>query len=101
MEWDKVSNTITCNGGDIHPSETRNLTVRECARIQGFPDQFWFKGAISRQYKQIGNAVPVQLGELLCKMIADIKEQDKTQELIKSCREHLLNAQKALDLLCK
>ena len=62
---------------------------------------FWFKGAISRQYKQIGNAVPVQLGELLCKMIADIKEQDKTQELIKSCREHLLNAQKALDLLCK
>lgn len=101
LEWDKVSNTITCNGGDIHPSETRNLTVRECARIQGFPDQFWFKGAISRQYKQIGNAVPVQLGELLCKMIADIKEQDKTQELIKSCREHLLNAQKALDLLCK
>ena len=44
--------------------------------------------------------VPVQLGELLCKMIADIKEQDKTQELIKSRREHLLNAQKALDLLC-
>ena len=101
MEWDKVSNTITCCGGDIHPSKTRNLTVRECARIQGFPDEFIFKGAISRQYKQIGNAVPVQLGVLLAKMIGDIKRVDRTEELIKSCREHILNAQKALDLLCQ
>ena len=96
LEWDKVSNTITCNGGDIHPSETRNLTVRECARIQGFPDEFFFKGAISRQYKQIGNAVPVQLGVLLAKMIEDIKQKENyalntVPQLIQLCKQRKIS----------
>lgn len=44
-----------------HPLETRPLTIRESARIQTFPDEWEFTGAKSQQYKQIGNAVPVNL----------------------------------------
>lgn len=44
-----------------HPLEVRPLNVREYARIQSFPDNWIFQGSISSQYKQIGNAVPVNL----------------------------------------
>lgn len=42
----------------IHPTENRNISVREAAIIQGFPRYFFFAGGISSQYKQVGNAVP-------------------------------------------
>jgi DNA (cytosine-5)-methyltransferase 1 len=42
----------------LHPSEDRNLTVRECARAQAFPDDFVFTGTTSEQAQQVGNAVP-------------------------------------------
>jgi DNA (cytosine-5)-methyltransferase 1 len=45
-----------------HPLEVRPLNIREYARIQSFPDDWIFSGSISSQYKQIGNAVPVNLG---------------------------------------
>ncbi len=45
----------------IHPLETRPLNIREYARIQTFSDDYEFMGSLSQQYKQIGNAVPVQL----------------------------------------
>lgn len=44
-----------------HPLESRPFNVRETARIQSFPDEWKFCGNISSQYKQIGNAVPVNL----------------------------------------
>lgn len=54
-----------------HPTETRPLTVRESARIQGFPDDWSFQGGIAAQYKQIGNAVPVTLAKALGQAILD------------------------------
>lgn len=44
-----------------HPTQTRPLQIREYARIQTFPDSWEFSGSVSSIYKQIGNAVPVEL----------------------------------------
>ncbi len=67
LSWDEPSLTLTCNPAQkqterCHPYETRPLNVREYARIQTFPDDWEFVGSVSSQYKQIGNAVPVNLG---------------------------------------
>ena len=66
--WDEPSLTLTCSPAQkqterCHPDETRPFTVREYARIQTFPDNWKFAGSISQQYKQIGNAVPCNLGK--------------------------------------
>lgn len=66
LSWDEPSLTLTCNPAQkqterCHPEETRPLTIREYARIQSFPDDWQFTGALTSQYKQIGNAVPVNL----------------------------------------
>jgi len=66
--WDEPSLTLTCSPAQkqterCHPEETRPFTVREYARIQTFPDDWKFSGSVSQQYKQIGNAVPCNLGE--------------------------------------
>jgi DNA (cytosine-5)-methyltransferase 1 len=47
-----------------HPTETRALSLRECARIQEFPDDWEFRGKTSERYAQVGNAVPVRLGQI-------------------------------------
>lgn len=67
LAWDEPSLTLTCSPAQkqterCHPTETRPLSVREYARIQTFPDDWVFQGSTSIQYKQIGNAVPVNLG---------------------------------------
>jgi DNA (cytosine-5)-methyltransferase 1 len=54
-----------------HPLETRPLTIRESARIQTFPDNWTFSGSIASQYKQIGNAVPVNLGYHIGKSVVN------------------------------
>lgn len=69
--WDKPSDTITATGPEIHPNKMRRMSVRECARIQTFPDDFEFFGSIGNMYKQIGNAVPVLLAQKLAKSIKD------------------------------
>ena len=69
--WEEPSDTITATGPEIHPNKKRRLSVRECAILQTFPDDFIFHGAIGSMYKQIGNAVAVdlayQIGNLIKK----------------------------------
>ncbi len=81
LSWHEPSLTLTCAPAQkqterCHPEETRPLTVREYARIQTFPDTWEFCGSQTSQYKQIGNAVPVNLasavGKSLVKLLNDI-----------------------------
>lgn len=66
ISWDEPCLTLTCSPSQkqterCHPDETRPFTVREAARIQSFPDDWVFCGGIGDQYKQVGNAVPVEM----------------------------------------
>jgi DNA (cytosine-5)-methyltransferase 1 len=61
-----------------HPTETRALTLREYARIQEFPDDWQFVGSPAQQYSQVGNAVPVRLGQVGGEVIA--RELDRLRE---------------------
>lgn len=68
ISWEEPCLTLTCSPAQkqterCHPDETRPFQVREYARIQTFPDDWVFEGSQSQQYKQIGNAVPVNLAE--------------------------------------
>ncbi|MDO4160422.1 MAG: DNA (cytosine-5-)-methyltransferase [Prevotellaceae bacterium] len=93
LSMDEPSLTLTCAPAQkqterCHPIETRPLTVREYARIQTFPDEWEFEGTMSAKYKQIGNAVPVNLayaiGRSLIRLFNDIDsishEESKFEE---------------------
>ena len=89
--WDEVGFTVQASGRQtqIHPdspdmilvekdkrvfdSESdkliRRMSVRECARIQTFPDDFEFLASLDENYKMIGNAVPVKLAEAVAKQL--------------------------------
>lgn len=89
LSLDEPSLTLTCAPAQkqterCHPLETRPLTIREYARIQTFPDDWAFCGSISSQYKQIGNAVPVNLawamGRSLIRLLNDIEKLDNNAD---------------------
>jgi DNA (cytosine-5)-methyltransferase 1 len=67
--WDQPSDTITATGPEIHPNKERRMSVRECAIIQTFPDDFVFCGSLGNMYLQIGNAVPVLLANKVASLI--------------------------------
>ena len=74
LSLDEPSLTLTCAPAmkqteRCHPIETRPLTIREYARIQTFPDDWEFCGGLGAQYKQIGNAVPVNLAAAMGRSI--------------------------------
>lgn len=82
LSLDEPSLTLTCAPAQkqterCHPTETRPLTVREYARIQTFPDGWKFSGNMTSQYRQIGNAVPVNLafavGRALVRLFNDME----------------------------
>lgn len=55
-----------------HPKETRPLQTLEYARIQSFPDDYKFAGSVNQIYKQIGNAVPVNLAKAIAHQVIDV-----------------------------
>jgi DNA (cytosine-5)-methyltransferase 1 len=52
-------------GRFVHPTEHHAITLRQAARLQGFPDSFHFKGGLMAGGQQVGNAVPIELGKAL------------------------------------
>ncbi len=79
LKADEPSKAIT--GGAlrdfVHPTEDRPLTVRECARLQTFPDDFVFIGTQSEKIQMIGNAVPILLSQCIAKSIKEDLESAK------------------------
>ncbi|XP_046982569.1 DNA (cytosine-5)-methyltransferase 1-like [Schistocerca americana] len=68
VNWNGFFSTITTNldpsgiqGQVLHPKQSRIMSVREFARVQGFPDSFIFCGSMADKYRQVGNAVPPPL----------------------------------------
>lgn len=74
LEPNKICKTITahmkfdCNMY-IHPYQARGLTPREAARIQSYPDDYFFRGTYTKTYMQIGNSVPPLLGRAIAKIV--------------------------------
>lgn len=96
LSWDKPSPTVTTSPHQkatdmCHPTEDRPLSVREYARIQQFPDDWKFQGSISQKYKQIGNAVPVGLGQVIGEriLVALETEEALAPESIKASAQQL------------
>lgn len=58
----------------IHPHEDRGLSLREAARLQSFPDDFVFKGTLSFQQQQVGNAVPPLLAQAIFTQIVSLNK---------------------------
>lgn len=73
MSMQEPSITVDTRFGNpiyfLHPEENRGFTVREAARIQGFPDDFVFSGSLVEMYKMIGNAVPPPLSEIVAGIV--------------------------------
>lgn len=80
LSWDEPSLTLTTSPSQkqterCHPDETRPFTIREYARIQSFPDDWTFAGGVGAAYKQIGNAVPVNMAEYVGKAVINYLNQ--------------------------
>jgi len=77
LSFDKWSPTLTTSPvqkatGLCHPVQTRPLSIKEYARIQGFPDSWKFEGSLNSRYRQIGNAVPIPLGKAIGTAIKEL-----------------------------
>ena len=74
LDENQICKTITshmkydCNMY-IHPTQARGLTPREAARVQSYPDYYFFRGAYTKTYMQIGNSVPPLLGRAIAHVI--------------------------------
>lgn len=64
----------------VHPTQNRTLTIRECARVQTFPDSFSFSGLDSQKILQIANAIPPVFAEQMAKQIIRCDENAPNEE---------------------
>lgn len=75
LRWDEPSEAVLTVFASpryyVHPSQDRSFSVRECARIQDFPDDFVFCGALKEQYTQVGNAVPRLLARAVAQEVIE------------------------------
>lgn len=88
ISWDEPCLTLTTSPAQkqterCHPDETRPFTVREYARIQSFPDDWIFTGPLHAQYRQIGNAVPVNFAKAIGLSIVHSLNQISKQKQVK------------------
>ena len=86
VDWDGFFSTTMTNprpnckqGRVLHPDQNRVLSVRECARSQGFPDSYKFCGKLLEKYKQVGNAVPPPLSKAIGLQIREAMRQKRVQ----------------------
>tara|TARA_B100000795_G_C22791526_1_gene437202 strand:- start:137 stop:1426 length:1290 start_codon:yes stop_codon:yes gene_type:complete len=96
MSWDEPCLTLTTSPAQkqterCHPDETRPFTTREYARIQTFSDDWHFKGSTGQVYKQIGNAVPVNLAQAIGKQLVKALNEYYVREELEH-RVHELQA---------
>lgn len=87
MTWDGIPRSVITrfrdpkSGEYTHPEQDRTITIREAARLQGFPDRFVFQGDRSSQYNQVGNAVPAHLARAIADEIARCLGENPGQRL--------------------
>lgn len=106
LALDEPSLTLTCSPAQkqterCHPTATRPLSIREYARIQTFPDSWIFQGTMNAQYKQIGNAVPVNLawaiGRSIIRLLNDLEAfQPSVNVETEDAVKRILTAQKSI-----
>jgi DNA (cytosine-5)-methyltransferase 1 len=75
LTWAEASPTVDTHFGRpslfLHPEEDRGLSVREAARIQGFPDAYVFEGSRAEQFEAVGNAVPPPMASRIAEFVRE------------------------------
>lgn len=82
LSYNEPCLTITSSAPSefVHPTQNRTLTIRECARVQTFPDSFLFCGTDAQKILQIGNAIPPVFAEQMAKQIIMCDKNPSTEE---------------------
>lgn len=86
LAWNKPSPTLVTHPAmpatDLgHPEEDRPLSVLEYKRIQEFPDSWEIKGSLANKYKQIGNAVPISVGEAIGSLVLSLSKGEDIKQI--------------------